>query len=255
MVVTVGVNEPFCKHTACVCAGKDTPRSYEWLADIVRDADGVDLRFSYFRLEDRLASALETGKVDGVIAKAWTALSGFRTAGIDCERVCDIPLPDGDPNLKGVFIAPADGSIRSIGELAGKRLGTGRPHSYENFYAVDRLLQELDVQPQSCQQYDCCVHAAVSVLEGDTDAAVVSSYCVRFGLDEILGRPGVFRPIGETAPIPFVTFALSTGLPGDLRARLKASVLRAAARGIAPDLFPGGLRPPVNWTPQELERV
>ena len=98
------------------------------------------------------------------------------------------------------------------------------------------------------------MHAAVSVIEEETDAAVVSNYCVRFGLDEMLGRPGAFRTLGETAPIPFGTFAVSTDLPDDLRASLKACVQRAFTRGIPPDLFPGGLRPPVDWIPEELER-
>jgi len=135
------------------------------------------------------------------------------------------------------------------------RLGTGGPELYENFHAVDRLLEALGVRPDARRQYDRCVHAAVSVLEGDTDAAVVSNSCVRFGLDEYVGRPGVFRALGETARIPYATLAVSTAVPRDLRAGLKASLLDAAARGIPRDLFPGGLRPPAAWAPEELERA
>ena len=140
-------------------------------------------------------------------------------------------------------------------DLDGRRLGTGGPGSYENFHAVDRLLAALDVRPAARRQYDRCVHAAVSVIEGETDAAVVSSYCVRFGLDQYVGRPGVFRALGETRPIPYATVGVSTAVPSSIRAALQTSLLDASARGVAGDLFPGGLRPPSAWAPEELNRV
>lgn len=254
MVVTIGVNEPFCRDTACVCAGKDVPRGYEWVADVVRGA-GVDLRFRYVRLEDELAPALRAGEIDGVIAKSWPAITAFRTARVGCDRLCDVPLPNGSPDLTGVFITTVDGPVRSMADLTGRRLGTGGPDSYENFHAVNRLLQALDVKPGTRRTYDRCVHAAVSVIEGDTDTAVVSNYCVRFGLDDYVGQPGVFRTVGETAPIPFATFAVSTALPEDLRERLRASLLDPAGDGVPRDRFPGGLRPPAAWTPEELESL
>ena len=70
------------------------------------------------------------------------------------------------------------------------RLGTGGPELYENFHAVDRLLEALGVRPDARR-----------------------------------------------------------------RAGLKAPLLDAAARGIPRDLFPGGLRPPAAWAPEELERA
>lgn len=254
MVVNVGVNEPFCRDTACVCAGRDAPRGYEWMADVAREA-GLGLRLRYVPLEDDFAPALAAGELDGIIAKSWTALTAFRAARLACERLCDAPLPDGNPDLTGVFITTVDSPLTSMRDLDGRRLGTGSPASYENFHAVDRLLAALDVRPAARRQYDRCVHAAVSVIEGDTDAAVISNYCVRFGLDDYVGRPGVFRTLGETRPIPYATFAVSTAVPDPIRATLGASLLDAAARGIASDLFPGGLRPPAAWAPEELERV
>jgi ABC-type phosphate/phosphonate transport system substrate-binding protein len=254
MDVRVGVNEPFCERTACVCAGADTPRAYGWLADVARGA-GIEAEASYVTLEDDLASALEAGEIDGVIAKAWTALSAFRAARVDCERLCDLTLPDGTPDLTGVFITAADGPIRSMDDLTGRRLATGRQETYETSHAVDRVLQALRIVPGARREYDRCVHAAVSVLEDETDAAVVSSYCVRFGLDAYVGRPGAFRTLGETAPIPYATLAVSTAVPRDVRARLKASLLEAVRGGSVAPRFAGSLGPPVEWTPAELERV
>jgi ABC-type phosphate/phosphonate transport system substrate-binding protein len=254
MVVRVGVNEPFCRDTACVCAGRDAPRGYEWMVDVARGA-GLDVRLSYVLIEDEFAPALAAGDLDGVIAKSWTALTAFRAAGVACERLCDLPLPDGTADLTGVFITTADSPLRSMTDLDGRRLGTGGPDSYENFHAVDRLLGSLGVRPAARRQYDRCVHAAVSVIDGETDAAVISSYCVRFGLDTYVGRPGVFRTLGETRPIPYATVAVSTAVPTPVRAALAASLLDAAARGIPRDLFPGGLRPPAAWAPEELERA
>lgn len=36
---------------------------------------------------------------------------------------------------------------------------------------------------------------------------------------------------------------------------LASTLLEASARGAAGERFPGGLRPPAPWTPEELERV
>jgi len=254
MVLNVGVNEPFCRDTACVCAGRDAPRGYEWMADVARGA-GVDVRLAYVRIEDDFAPMLASRELDAVVAKSWTALTSFRAAGVACARLCDLPLPDGAPGLTGVFITTADSPLESVADVDGRRLGTGGPDSYENFHAVDRLLASLGVRPAARRPYDRCVHAAVSVVEGETDAAVISSYCVRFGLDDYVGRPGVFRTLGETAPIPYATFAVSTTVPEPARAALAASLLDAPARAAAGDRFPGGLRPPAAWAPEELERV
>lgn len=254
MGLRVGINEPFCERTACVCAGRDTPRAYGWMADVA-SAAGIDAELVYVPLEDDLAPALEAGEIHGIVAKSWTALSAFRIAGLEAERLCDLTLPDGTPEVTGVFISAADGPIGSMDDLTGRRLGTGGADCYETFHAANRLLDGLGVSPALRREYGRCVHAAVSVLEGDTDAAVVSSYCVRFGLDAYVGRPGAFRTIGETAPIPFATFAVSRAVPRALREQLRTSLLEAVADGVPRDHFPGTLSHPVEWTPVELERL
>jgi len=254
MVLNVGVNEPFCRDTACVCAGLDAPRGYEWMAEAARAA-GVDVRLTYVLIEDDFAPMLAAHDLDAVVAKSWTALTAFRTAGLVCARLGDISLPDGTVELTGVFITTADSPIAAMTDLHGRRLATGGPESYENFHAVDHLLATLGIRPAARRRYDRCVHAAVSVVEGETDAAVISSYCVRFGLDTYVGRPGLFRTLGETPSIPYATFAVSTTIPEPTRTALAASLLDASARGAAGDLFPGGLRPPAAWAPEELERL
>ncbi len=190
--------------------------------------------------------------MDGVIAKAWTAIRAYRSAGAPCERLCDIPLPDGSRELTGVFIAAAEGEVRTIRDIAGRRLAMGRSVSYENSHAAGGALRGLGVEPQAWLEFAGCIQAAVSVLEGETDAAVVSNYCVRYGLDDIVGRPGAFRTLGETAAIPFVTFALPERIPAGVRARMKDSLLGSDA---ARSLVRGGLRPPLEWQPKELERA
>jgi ABC-type phosphate/phosphonate transport system substrate-binding protein len=238
-----------------VCAGKDAPRGYAWLAGLAGEAADIDLRFVYVTLEDRLAGIVARREVDGLIAKSWSVLRAFHHARVTAERVCDIALPDGDPRLSGTFITLAESPARSIADLEGKTLGTGRSHAYENSHAVARALEQVRVAPRRTPAYDCCMHAAVAVLEEEVDAAVVSSYCVRFGLDDALGRPGIFRTIGETAPIPFGTFALSTAVPPRVRARLMNLLLDPSTRERASRAFPGGVHPPARWDPEELNRA
>ena len=139
-------------------------------------------------------------------------------------------------------------------DIAGARLALGRPESYENSHAVDRTLRDLGVEPGRRQAAGGCIPAAVSILDGEADVAVVSNYCARYGLDQIVGKPGTFRILGETSPIPFATVALTSRVPEPLRAAIKRAWLRDAESppGHAP--FPGGLRAPAAWTPEELGR-
>ncbi len=252
-VIKVGVSEPFCEETACGCVGAHGRRSYRGLGEAARKA-GVELSFSYFKLESGLAAAVAAGAVDGAIAKAWTVLRAARAAGRPFERICDLPLPDGSGKLAGVFIAPSGSPIRSLADLSGKRLAVGRSESYENSHAVDRTLRGLGIALGAREEYPGCLQAALSVVEGKCDAAVVSSYCPRYGLYDMLGPKADLRSIGETAAIPFVTFALSERADRGLRSRLREALLEARGTRLCGDLLAGALLPPLEWKPEELDR-
>ena len=253
-VVKIAVNEPFCRETASHCVAGDVARDYQPLAVLARERAGAEVRFVYYPVEEDLVGAIARGEVDGAIAKTWTALRACRAAGIDFERLCDVAFPDGEAQLRGVFITSAAGPVRSMADVAGVRLTLGRPESYENFHAVDRALRRLGVEPGSRHAAGGCIPAAVSILDGEADVAVVSSYCTRYGLDAIVGQPGAFRILGETAPVPFATVALTSRVAAPLRAAIGRAWLDDAASP-AHRPFPGGIRPPAPWTPEELGRV
>lgn len=246
-VVRIGVNEPFCRETASNCVGGHVARDYSALAALVRGGTGTGLKLVYYPVEEDLVRAVARGDVDGAIAKTWTALRAYEAAGVEGERVCDIPFPDGETRLTGVFITRSDGPVQSLADVSGRRLALGRPESYENSHAADRALKGFHVVPGDRLAAGGCIPAAVSVLDGDADVAVVSNYCTRYGLDEILAERGAFRILGETAPIPFATLILSTRVPAQARAAIKAALL-----GGAGEVVPGGLRPPAPWAPEEL---
>ncbi|MEW5984091.1 MAG: PhnD/SsuA/transferrin family substrate-binding protein [Acidobacteriota bacterium] len=251
-IVRIGVNEPFCRETASNCVGGPTARDYGALAAVVHARTGVVLRLTYYPVEDDLVAAIGRGDVDGAVAKTWTALRAYDAAGVAAERLCDIPFPDGEPGLTGVFIARADGPVRALAQVSGKRLALGRPESYENSYAADRVLRGLAIEPAECRAAGGCIPAAVSVLDGEADVAVVSNYCTRYGLDEILAERGAFRVLGETAPIPFATLVVSERVPAATREAIKAALLGGHDPRGTEQVFPGGLRPPAPWDPEEL---
>ena len=253
-VVKIAVNEPFCRETASHCVAGDVARDYGPLAALAREHTGAEVRFTYYPVEADLVRSVARGDVDGVIAKTWTALRACDASGLPFERLCDVACPDGDPELRGVFITSAEGPIRSLDGVAGSRLALGRSESYENSHAVDRILHHLGVEPGRREAAGGCIPAAVSVLDGEADVAVVSNYCTRYGLDQIVGKPGAFRILGETAPIPFATVALTSRVPAPLRVAIAHAWLDDACSPRGRARFPGGIRPPVPWTPEELRR-
>ncbi len=251
-VVKVGVNEPFCRETASNCVGGHLARDYGALAALVGDRSGVALKMIYYPVEEDLVAAIGRGDVEGAVAKTWTALRAYGAAGVAAERVCDIPFPDGEFELTGVFITRADGPVKSLAQLSGKRLALGRPESYENAHAADRALTALGVASGDRYAAGGCIPAAVAVLDGEADVAVVSNYCTRYGLDEILASRGAFRVLGETAPIPFATFMLSARVPGHARAAIAAALLDGDGSSRVGSVFSGGVRRPGPWAPEEL---
>jgi hypothetical protein len=129
--LVIGVNEIFCKKTACKCVHHIATRAFGPLRERLRTKHRIELAFRYypedmFSLEDDA----KAGKLDGVLAKPWSILKYTREAGRNYLRLVDLGDPDGKCDLHGLVIVKADSSIRDWSDLKDKRVALGQPGTY-----------------------------------------------------------------------------------------------------------------------------
>ncbi len=123
------------------------------------------------------------------------------------------PLPAAGAVYRGLLVVRGDGPVRSLADLAGRRIAFVDPRSRSGFLAPARLLLEagLDLPGDlaSCVFAGSHGKALERLLAGDVDAAAVSSVMVDTGrMSPASGTPLVI--LAESAPIlpdPFVVRA------------------------------------------------
>ncbi|MDD4888490.1 MAG: PhnD/SsuA/transferrin family substrate-binding protein [Phycisphaerae bacterium] len=257
--IVFGVNDPFCDKTGSPCVGKGHYRSYDGLVKGIGKATGRRIELRYFATEPLLIAAARAGELNGVICKAWPALLAARAARRKLERLADLSMPvtSGPDRLEGIIFVRADSPIKTLKGLAGKRLAIGDPDSYEKSFTIRRMLAASGVKPEFVRKATC-LSAALAVKEGETDAAVLSSYAYLYGTLEAVEMPRV-REIARTGPIPFITVGVFDTMDAAARSQLRnvlgAYVVSESGHSLVPppaDLGDTRITRPVEWTPAEL---
>ncbi len=249
--LTVGLCDALARPTASACVGDDATREYDGLAESVRAATGIRLRFRAYPLDELLVRAARAGEVDAVVCKTWTAIRA--AAGL--ERLADVPGPTGARLLRGIFIARKDSAVRTLADIAGRRFALTTGEAYETSHQARRALAAAGVAPGETVTQAACLNVAAMVWERQADAGVVSDYCVGHSGLQLTGDPGAFRVIGRTDGVPFVTFAVGPVVPPGDRRRLRAHLLSLTAGRTPEDLDTTGLIAPIAWHPEELRHA
>ena len=253
LVLMIGVNDIYCRKTACDCIQDVAKRSYDGtLAALAKDHN-IKLEFTYFMEVMDLEKAIKANKFDGVLCKPWTALRLGREAGAEFKRVADIRDPDDKPNMTGVFVVPAKSPIRSLAGLQGKRLVFGQPDSFEKYHAPLRMLAAQNIKPASGLYFSSCGENLDALMSGKVDAAVISSYAMTASCAVDFAKPEDFRTIAKTPEMPLTSVLV------DLRkvsaadaARLQQALLVLAGDKTPADLTGKGFVAPVSWRPEPV---
>lgn len=253
LALKIGVNDIYCRKTACACIENIATRSYDGTLALLAK-DGIQLEFTYFMEVMDLDKAIKAGEFDGVLCKPWTALRFAKKTGADFKRVADIRDPDDKATMTGIFVVLANSPIRKLTELDGRRLVFGQPDSFEKYHAPLRMLAAGHIKPASALYYSSCGENLDALMSGKVDAAVISSYAMTASCAVDFAKPEDFRTIATTAEMPLTSLMVNLKkVPAAKAARLQNSLLAIAGDKAPADLTGNGFVAPAPWQPETAD--
>lgn len=218
----------------CTCS-PDAPKRYEALRGAMSRALGREVRFTY--MTDFVFDSPSEGQAQQlreahlIIGKCTAVEYVSARLGIKSECVGVLTRTNGSPEVNGVWVAKAEGGVRSIGDLAGKRISIGPEWQAEKHGDALQQLAAQKIKPGEITERLLCKEALADVVSGDADAAVISDYAaVLLAKKEVTGGVGL-SVIGRTPGRAYVgVFAT-----GRLSATESGAVLDFLLRGVAGD--------------------
>lgn len=219
----------------CTCS-PDVPKRYEALRGAMSRALGRKVRFVYMTdfvfdsLPEEQGQQLREAHL--IVGKCTAVEYVSARLGVQSKCVGVLTRTNGSPELHGVWVARAAGGVRSIRDLAGKRISIGPEWQAEKHGDALKQLEAQKIKPAKATERLLCKEALADVVDGEADAAVISDYATALLANkEVTGGTGL-TVIGRTPGRPYVgAFATS---------RLSGAEGRAVSdfllRGVAGDL-------------------
>jgi phosphonate transport system substrate-binding protein len=187
---------------------------YQPLVDYLTSTTGRPWNLVVVPSYERLVQDLCSGKLTG----AYLGPFAYARAHAACKALPVATLATGGkPTYRGLIMVRADGPLKSLQDLAGRRFGFGPPMAAASYLEVRAMLEEAGLRPGidlSCRHYAHQEEAARAVLLGEVDAC---------GVREIVGekytRRGL-RVLARSEEIPNFVLALTPGSEPALRDEL-----------------------------------
>lgn len=259
--LTIGVNEIFCKKTACKCVHHVATRTYDSLQKRLKDKYDIDLKLNYYP-EDTftLHKDIAAGKLDGALAKPWSILKHARESGRDFRRVVDLQGPRGMATVCGVVVVKRDSAIHDWPDLKGKRIALGDADGYEKHHAALALLKSHGIEPKPADltEFSGCTECIGAILDGKADAAIISDYAFDADCLVDIAKKEDFHVLGVTkTAIPQTSLLLDVGrVSPDVAQRLRQALVELAGDAdLKESLLGDGFTAPAPWSPDELPPV
>lgn len=221
------VMDPLCRELTCDCVKGYAQRDYGRLASFLATELGRDIVACAESLASPEAGAPHA--VDLIAGKFSTVVSDAALAKIVVRPLAMLTSAEGQTTLTGLFVVRKDDPAKSIADLAGRRVLFGPPESDEKRSAAFAALEAFGVPiPAEPSASEGCTTAAMAVVEGASDAAVISSYAMPLlkGCGTI--AEGELRVIGRTDPVPFIGIFATGRVSASLDSALRAALLRVA---------------------------
>lgn len=252
--IVVGVCDPLAVETASPCVRASAKREYGEFVSALGRRTGLEIVLKYCASDRDLSEAIAAGEVNAAVGKTWTILRAAKASGRTFRRLADLPGPGGESELTGVFIVRRDSPLKTLADLDGRTVALGPDAAYEKSHAARRALEAAGATPRAVRVLDGCVPVAAAVFEKELDAGVVSHYVVDFNGLALVSDPDDFRVIGRTAPIPFMTFAVSGEVDERHGGDLYDALLGSSRLKPPVGLQTAGFDVPTTWSPPELEK-
>lgn len=205
------------------------PRDYAQLGAFLEQRLGRPITLSF---APDLAAARQQAEtpVDVVIGQYSTVQHRAAQAHLCVRPVAMLTDREGQTTQRGLFVVRSDDPAHKLADLRDRKILLGPSYAEERHAAALRALSNdwIFISSDDVTTAETCGEAALAVLEGKTDATVLSSYCLP--LLEARGaiKKGSLRVIGHTEPVPFITVFATSRLDAVARERLVAALVGVA---------------------------
>jgi ABC-type phosphate/phosphonate transport system substrate-binding protein len=221
------VTDPLSDALAGAHAPDLTLRDYSPMAAYLEHKIGRPVQVHHARtLTD--TGPLDPAKIDLVIGKTSVVQFEAARAGVAVHPIVRLTDEDGRTDLAGLFVVRKADAAKTVKDLADHRILFGSAGADEQHSAALALLAEngVTVVPP-LQMAPNSTTAALAVIEGGADAAIIPAYAQPLldgagGIDK-----GALRVIGRTAPVPFITVFATAGVSSATERKLVDALLSA----------------------------
>lgn len=220
------VLDPLSHRIACDCVAGYAHRDYDRFGQALSREMGCDVAVHYAEDLSAQQESLATGRWL-IVGKDSSQRHTAERLGVELHALARLHGLDGTTTLCGLFVAAADSRIKSLNDATGRSICLGPADAVEkDDLAVEALAAVDVVLPSPIRRATDCTAAALAVVDGDVDIAVVSSYALP--LVEGCGAipSGVLRVIGRTGTAPFITLFSSPAIDEAERIRIRKGLLR-----------------------------
>lgn len=217
--------DPLSDQLACDCVAGYAKRDYDRLGEFLEEKLSRPVEISYTESLALPQAGTKRG-VDLIIGKFSEVTFDAAKAALGVRTMAMLTGLDGSMTLTGLFVVRQDDTAKSIADLKDYRLLLGPEDSLEKRPAALASLEAFDLPvPSEVPSSSSCSSAALAVVEGDADAAVISSYAMP--LLEGCGTvdKGTLRIVGRTDPVPFICVFATDRVDAKLERELLRSML------------------------------
>jgi outer membrane protein assembly factor BamB len=195
------VGDPLASEPTAAHAGRD----YSALAGYLQRKLGRPVQVEHAEaVPDALGS--KPIRIDLIIGQASVVQLEAAQVAVEVRPLARLTDRNGGTGVAGLFVVRQTDPARSIRDLGSHRILFGPPGEDERHDAALKALAESGVTAvPPLRTSPSCTAAALAVVEGAADAAVVSEYAQPAIEDCDAIDRGSLRVIGRTPPVPFIT--------------------------------------------------
>lgn len=225
------VMDPLAAPLACECVAGYAQRDYGKLGTFMEKRLRRPIEIAH--AEDlREALRINPGKVHLIIGKRSVVVFDAARTKTAIRPLAMLTDKTGSTDLTGLIVVRHDDSAKSVAELNGRRILLGPEDSDERHSAAAALFKARGAPlPAQVQTKPSCNEAALAVVEGQADAAVISSYAMPLleGCDVI--DKGALRVLARTRPVPFVAVFATASVAAEDAPAILAALLAVRTDG------------------------
>jgi len=215
----------------CSCAPGAPQRHYDRLRAAMQSSLRRPVPFDY--MADFLFEEIDAAEAERI--RSADVLIGKHSAIAHVAAQLDLPVQwiasltrgDGASTLTGLFVARAEGPVKTVRDLEGRTLSLGMPFHAEKHAAPLAVLRRENLHVATTTLRLFCKDAVAAVAAGESDAAVISDYSEGLLRAQDVTRGKPLAVIGKTDPVPYIAVFANKRLTGPSIAALRRFLIEA----------------------------